>query len=350
MTTLRCIPHKLALLLAPVWLGSTASVVQAQQVCATVTELGSLLHEIGGDKVTVTVFAKGTEDPHFVEPKPSFIKALSQADMFVVVGMSLEAAWLAPLLQNCRNPRVQPGGTGYLDVSTCIQPLEVPTGRVDRSMGDVHPNGNPHFLSDPLNGLKVARLICDKLRELRPNQKSYYEERYASFSEKVSQLLVGEELLKIYKQEDVPKLAVLFERGKLEAFLKSQGHESMLGGWLGVLQPYYGTKVVDDHNIWPYFARRFGLRVMAHLEPKPGVPPTTSKLAAVVELMRTEKVPIVLASAYFDPRHAQFVAGQTGAKVLSMAHQAGARPGTESYLAMVDHNVRQLAEALKEHP
>ena len=314
------------------------------QVCATVPDLGSLAHEVGGDQVSVTVFAKGTEDAHFIEAKPSFIKALSQCDLYLQIGMDLEIGWAPVLLQNARNGAVLPGGRGYIDASRAISPLEVPTGPVDRSMGDVHPLGNPHYLLDPLNGLKVARLIRDKLVELRPDRKPYFEDRYISFNLRLGTALVGEKLAKKY---DVEKLALLYEHGKLAPFLKGQGEASLLQGWLGRMLPHFGTKVVADHNMWPYFARRFGIAVIGFMEPKPGVPPTTKHLGMLVDLMRTERVGAILTVSYYDPRHARFISQQTGARVVNLAHQVGARDGTDDYFAMIDYNVREMAAALE---
>lgn len=313
-------------------------------VCATVADLGSLAREVGGDQVSVTVFAKGTEDAHFIEAKPSFIKALSQCDLYIQVGMDLEIGWAPVLLQNARNAAVLRGGRGYLDASMVIQRLEVPTGPVDRSMGDVHPMGNPHYLLDPLNGLKVARLIRDKLVELRPDRKPYFEDRYIAFSLRLGTALVGEKLAKKY---DIEKLALLYEHGKLAPFLKGQGEASLLGGWLGRMLPHFGTKVVADHNMWPYFARRFGIAVIGFMEPKPGIPPTTKHLGTLVDLVRTERVRAVLTVSYYDPRHAQFISQQTGARIVNLAHQVGARDGTDDYLAMIDYNVREMAAALE---
>ncbi len=337
----------LAFLLAP--MGLVTATVSAQEgatpirVCATVPDLGSLTREVGGDQVSIAVFAKGTEDAHFVEAKPSFIKVLSQCNLYVQVGLDLEIGWARVLLQNARNGAILPGAPGYLDASRVISPLEVPTVPVDRSMGDIHPLGNPHYLLDPLNGLKVARLMRDKLIELRPDKKQYFEDHYASFSRRVGSALVGEKLAKNY---DIEKLAILFERGRLGTFLKEQGEESLLGGWLILMLPYRGARVVDDHNMWPYFARHFGIEVIGHMEPKPGIPPTTSHLRALVERMRAEGVKVVLAASYYDPRHARFISENTGAKVVNLAHQVGAREGTDNYLAMFDYNVRQLAAAL----
>jgi len=314
------------------------------QVAVTVPELGSLVREIGGDQVAVTVFAKGTEDAHFVEAKPSFIKTLSEADLFIQMGMELELGWAPLLQQNARNAKVLRGASGFLDTSSVITPLEVPSGPVDRAMGDVHPAGNPHYLLDPMNGLRVARLIRDKLIDLRPERQKAFDDRYANFRQSLGTALVGEALAKKY---DVEKLALLFEAGKLGDFLKSQGEESLLGGWFGLMMPYRGAKAVSDHNLWPYFARRFGISVIGFLEPKPGLPPTTKHLNELIENMRAQGAKVILANPYFDPRFAQFVAERTGAQVVSIAHMVGARPGTNDYISMVDYDVRQLAAALR---
>jgi ABC-type Zn uptake system ZnuABC Zn-binding protein ZnuA len=314
------------------------------RVAVTVPDLGSLAQEIGGDQVEVTVFAKGTEDFHSVEAKPSFIKTLSEADLFIQMGMEMELGWAPVLQQNARNAKVLPGARGFLDASTAITPLEVRSGPVDRSMGDVHPAGNPHYLVDPINGLRVARLTRDKLGDLRPERQRYFEERYASFRQRLGTALVGEALAQKY---DVEKLALLFEAGKLGDFLKSQGEESLLGGWFALMLPYRGAKAVADHNTWPYFARRFGISVIGFLEPKPGLPPTTRHLNELIETMRAQGVKVILANPYFDPRFAQFVAERTGAQVVSMAHMVGARSGTNDYVSMIDYDVRQLAGALR---
>jgi ABC-type Zn uptake system ZnuABC Zn-binding protein ZnuA len=329
--------------------GFVCSLTQAQesggpiQVAATVPELGSLAREVGGDQVAVTVFAKGSEDPHFVEPKPSLIKALSRADLYIQVGMDIEAGWAPVLLQNARNGKVLPGAPGHLDISTAITPLEVPTGPVDRSMGDVHSSGNPHYLLDPMNGLKAAQLIRDKLSELRPAKKQYFAERYDAFRQRLGRALVGDALARKY---DIERLALLQDQSRLGPYLKQQGDDKLLGGWLGAMLPHDATKVVDDHNVWPYFARRFGFEVIGHMEPLPGVPPTTKHLGELIERMRAEHVRVVMTLAYYDPRHARFVSERTGARVAPLAHQVGAREGTDDYLSMFDYNVRQLVAAL----
>jgi ABC-type Zn uptake system ZnuABC Zn-binding protein ZnuA len=242
--TMRCVVA-LSLWLGPLGLSSAGAQQEPLRVAATVPELGSLAREVGGEHVTVVVFAKGTEDAHFVEAKPSFIKELSQADVYIQVGMELETGWAPVLQQNARNSKILPGAPGYIDASMVITPLDIPTGPIDRSMGDVHPAGNPHYLTDPLNGLKVAQLLRDKFSALRPAQQDYFAERYTTFRKRVGEALVGETLAQKY---DVTKLALLLEHGRLATFLQSQNEANLLGGWLGHMLPYTGTKAVADHH------------------------------------------------------------------------------------------------------
>lgn len=264
--------------------------------------------------------------------------------MFVQVGMELETGYAPVLIKGANNARILPGAKGWVEVAEVITPLEVPTGTVDRSMGDVHPFGNPHFLLDPLDGLKVARLLAERLSALRPGKKAYFDENLAAFQKKIGVLLVGEKLAAKY---DFEKLALLYERGGLGAFLKEQGEEKLLGGWLGQLLPHYGAKAVGDHNLWPYFAQRFGIRLVGYLEPKPGVQPSTKYLAEMVNTMKAENVTLLLRSPYFDEKHSRFVADKSGAKVVVMAHQVGCVEGANDYLAMVQYNVLRLAAALE---
>lgn len=313
------------------------------KICATVPDLGELAKEIGGNKVSVTVFAKGGEDPHFLDAKPGLIKILSQADLLVEVGMELEVGWLPVLVKNARNGNVLPGARGHLDASAAITPLDVPTGPVDRSMGDVHSAGNPHYLLDPINGIRVAGLIRDKLKEFRPSDAPFFDERYASFRKRIGSALVGDLLSAKY---DFEKLAVLFQYGKLGTFLKEQHEDGLLVGWFARMLPYYGVKAVGDHNLWTYFAARFGISVIGFLEPKPGVSPTTGHLGSLIASMQKEGVRIILKSPYFDPKPAEFVAQRTGARIVPMVHQAGAAKGTDDYISMVDYNVQQIVNAL----
>ena len=314
------------------------------KVCATIPDLGSLCKEVGGDEVRVTVFAKGPQDPHFLDARPSFIKELSRADLFVIVGLDLEIGWAPNLWQNARNGKVLPGAEGFLDASSAVAPREVPTsGFLDRSMGDVHPRGNPHFLLDPVCGLNVAAAIRQRLEALRPEKREYFSSRYDAFAKRLSSALVGEKLAAKY---DASKLALLAEHGKLEEFLKGQGDAELLGGWLKRMAPFRGVPVVADHNIWPYFSARFGLDVVGFLEPKPGIAPTTKHLSGLIEKMKSLKIRGIITVPYFDSRHVRFVSEQTGAAAIELAHQCGARTGTDDYISMVEYNVSQVEKVL----
>ena len=312
------------------------------RVCATVPDLAVLVSAVGGDQVTVTAFAKGAEDPHFIEARPSFVRALADADLFIQTGLELEIGWAPVLLKNARNERVLPGAPGFLEAASVITPLEVPSGVVDRSLGDVHPGGNPHFLIDPVCGLKVAEAIRAKLAELRPAAASVFAQRYRDFAKLIGERLFGVELAGKY---DPSKLVLLVERGALMPFLIAQHDELKLAGWLGQVRPFADRKVVADHAVWPYFARTFAFQVVGYLEPKPGIPPTTRHLQELITQMRQQGVGVILTTPFFEPKHARVVAEQTTARIAAMAHQVGALSGTEDYLAFVDHNVQALVQA-----
>ncbi len=342
----RVIPLAAALtLLAAVLPKATAA--QPLEIVATLPDLGSLAREVGGDAVSVTVLAKGVQDPHFVEARPSFIRKLHDADLFIVTGMDLEIGWAPVLVQGARNPKVLPGARGHLDASVVIQPLEVPQGPVDRSLGDLHPAGNPHYLTDPLNAAPVAALIRDRLSELSPDRAAAFQSRYHDFVRRLLERLVGPELADADQPE---RLVRALQEGRLEVWLAEHAGQGRLGGWLGAARAVGGVEAVEDHQLWAYFAQRFGLRLVARLEPFPGIAPTTRHLGQVVEMVRERRVPLLLSSVYFDPRHARWVAERTGARVVRLAHQPGARPGTDDYLATVDYNVKRLIDALETRP
>jgi len=345
-STLRRIAGACLLFLSAASRSDAAASDDKLDVCCTVPSIASIAQEIGGDQVDVTSFLKGAENPHFIDARPSYVKSLSGADLFIQQGLELEIGWAPVILQQARNARVLPGARGFLDVSTVITPLERATGPIDRSMGDVHPNGNPHFMTDPVNGIQVARAIRDKLSELRPEAKSGFELRCAAFEKQVCTALVGEPLASQYPTDTVVKLATLNETGKLREFLEKQGKLAELGGWLGALLPFSGTKAVSDHNSWVYFGRRFGIELAGYLEPKPGISPTTSHLGEIVRLVPAQGVKLILVSPGFDPKSGEFVASKTGARLLLLAHEVHAVEAATSYVAMIDYDVKQIVAAL----
>ncbi|MBL9138820.1 MAG: zinc ABC transporter substrate-binding protein [Verrucomicrobiales bacterium] len=315
------------------------------RVCASTTDLASLASEVGGRRVEIFCFGSGPEDPHELELKPSFTRQLDAADLYLQVGLGIENAWLGRLMATVRNESVKPGGPGNLNIGQGVTPLEGESAR--GKVGSYHEEGNPHYLLDPLEGLKAASAIRDRLARLRPAWKGEFEANYERFRLRLGSLLVGEECA---KQDDVLVLVATFERLKpgpeLDQFLTAH----KLGGWLGTMARFRGRAVVGDHDLWPYFARRTGLTVAGYLEPDPGVPPTTKHLQALVVRMKQEKAHHILTAPYFDQRHVGFVAEKSGARILPMAHQAGARPGTSTYLEMLTLNFGQLIEAFTSAP
>jgi zinc/manganese transport system substrate-binding protein len=336
MTTLRrfALPF---LLLAAAGLAPRLAGADPLRVVATSPDLADLARRVGGDAVAVTALSRGPQDLHFVEPRPSFVKDLHRAELLIQVGMELEGGWLPALLQAARNPAIQPGAAGSLDASAAIAPREVPRSRVDRSMGDVHPFGNPHYLPDPLNGLRVAGAIRDRLSALRPAEAAGFAARHDAFAAALVERLVGPDLA---ARRAPGEIAAAVEAGRLPALLAEDG--TRLGGWLAAVGSGPRRRAVEDHRAWIYFAERFGIELVAALEPLPGIAPTTRHLQQVVERMRAEGVSLILATPYFSPRHAEFVAQRTGARIVELAHQVGSRPGTDDYLSMVDFNVRAL--------
>ena len=262
----------------------------------------------------------------------------------VATGADLEVGWLPPVIATSRNPRIAPGQRGFLEAASAVSDrIGIPTGPIDRSAGDVHAQGNPHFLLDPLNGLAVAEALRDRLGQLHPESAVVFARNCTAFRTALGTALVG---AKLGADLDGAKLALLARHGKLLGFLKEHQREADLGGWLGAMQPFAGAAVAVDHDLYPYFARAFGLRVVEMLEPKPGVPPSARHLVGVAKRMRAAGATAILATPYFDRRCVDSAAEAAGAKVAEMAHQAGSRPDTGTYLTWIDYNVRVVAAAL----
>ena len=317
-------------------------------VVVSTTDLKGIVEAIAGDKLELHCFGKGNQDPHELDILPSYVREMNDADLWIQVGNDIEAAWYPDLIANIKNPKILDGTEGFLDVSKGVTPMEGVVGNV---MGvghtsGVHPSGNPHYLLDPIEGIRTAEAIAARLSQLLPAEKSFFETNLKTFKDQLAIALVGKELA---EKHDIVEFADHYMNDSLETYLKEQGHGIALQGWLGALQPYRGTPVVGDHDLWPYFCRRIGLSVVGYFEPEPGIPPTTKHLQALISQMESESVGIIMSAPYFDDRHAAFVSDHTGAKVLPMCHQSGARPGTEAYFDMVRHNMETIIAALKEN-
>lgn len=318
----------------------------ALRVVTTTTDLADLAREVGGDKVLVASMLDAREDPHAVAQRPAFVAQLRDADLLVVVGLQFEAAWLPKALDDASNPRLRPDSPGFLDASGAIPvPFDaVPAaGGAARPPAGTHPAGNPHYLLDPLAGLDVARRIATRLSALRPEEAAYFDARFADFRKRLAELLAGPELAAKY---DAFELARLAEQGGLDAFLQQHGDAARLHGLLGAMRPFRGRKVVDDHPAWIHFARRYGLELVAHLEPVPGTAPTPTQLQDVIDRMKAGRVKVLIASPGSDPAPAEAVSQATGARIVPLVQQVGGADGADTYLDRTGLDVRAIALAL----
>ncbi len=277
------------------------------KVVTTTTDMQSITEMIGGDKVSVMAIAKGYQNPHFVDPKPSYIISLSNADMFVTVGLDLEIGWSPQLIASSRNSKIQKGSVGYVDASVSVGLLQVPSTS-NRGAGDIHIYGNPHYWLDPLNGKVIGRNIANGLERIDPDNKAYYEANLFKFFRKIDEKMVE---------------------------------------WQAKMAPYKGTKIIAYHNEWVYFERRFGLDIVDFMEPKPGIPPSPSQLVKVIKEVKANNIKIIISSPYFTTSSSDVVAKQTGIKEVTMATSVGAFTPIKDYFDLFDYDIDQVISALK---
>ena len=287
---------------------SRAATAGKIKIVTSTTDLGALAEEIGGDRVEVQSIARGYQDPHFVEAKPSFMLQLRRADLLIVVGLQLEIGWLPPLVTQCGNAKIQPGAPGYFDSSQFAQILEIPTTQVTRAMGDVHPLGNPHYWLDPQNGLRIAQGIAQKFSEMSPGDAAYFGERLKSFQQRIG---------------DAEKR------------------------WDDQMKPYRGRKVVTYHRSWPNLATRFGLNVVDYVEPRAGIPPSPAHLVELIGMMKRENVKVILVEPYFDLKTPNSIAAQTGAQVVVLLPSVGGEKEVTDYFKLFDYDVNLLVRAFQ---
>ncbi len=296
-----------ALVLSFALLGPTpARAASKIQIMTATTDLASLAQEVGGDKVDVESIARGYQDPHFVDAKPSFLLKLKRADLLIVVGLELEIGWLPPLITQSTNPKIQVAAPGYFDASRFAKILEIPSGQVTRAEGDVHPLGNPHYWLDPENGLRIAKGIADKLSEMRPGDAAYFAQRYADFEQRL-------------KQAD--------QR------------------WLQEMKPYEGRKIVTYHRSWPNFADHFHLNVVGYVEPRPGIPPSPQHTVELIQQMKRDNVKVIVVEPYFDLKTPNAIGRETGAQVLVLPPSVGGEKEITDYFKLFDYDITKLKQA-----
>ncbi|MGD1048222.1 MAG: metal ABC transporter substrate-binding protein [Candidatus Krumholzibacteriaceae bacterium] len=277
------------------------------RVATSLTDLASVAESVGGKHVTVISLCKGYEDPHFVPAKPSLMKAIQNADVFVSVGLELDGGWLPLVLPGSRNPKIQPGTAGFVDASEGVDVLEKPSGTVSRAEGDVHPLGNPHYYLDPKNLEIVAGHLAAVFSALDPANATDYSANAKAFGERM---------------------------------------EEALARWQAELAPYKGASVVTFHRNFVYFAERFGLKLFGNVEPKPGIPPTPRHIAELAEAMRQAGVRVVLYQPYYDADASRDVAGKAGGVAVEIPTEVGGTPDATDVLSKFDGIVSSLVKAL----
>src|SRR5262252_4180192 len=300
-----------ALLLAVTLACPGTAFAKKLNVVTATTDLAALAQEVGGEKINVNSIAKGYQDPHFVEAKPSFLLQLRQADLLVVVGLQLEIGWLPPLITQSGNPRIQVGANGYFDASQFAEILEIPSGAITRAMGDVHPLGNPHYWLDPENGRRVAKGIVAKLGEMDAEDAAYFQQRYQDFARRLSEA----------------------EKN-----------------WDAQMKPFRGRKVVTYHNSLPNFAKQFGLEVVGFVEPRPGIPPTPSHTLDVINMMKRDHVKIIMVEPYFDRKTPDSIARETGGTVVEYLPSVGGVKDVTTYFQLFDYDIALLTKAFQANP
>ena len=277
------------------------------KVVTSTTDLHDIAHAVGGDRVDAIHISEGYQDPHFVEAKPSFVLRLKDADVFAFVGLDLEVGWMPLLIDGSRNERIRPNGPGYLDVSRAIPVIDVAQGNVDRSMGDVHPLGNPHYWLDPENGRRIARLFRDKFSALDPAGANAYASNERAFEARLSAAETR---------------------------------------WAPLVADIKGKPIVAWHTSWRYFAEYTGANIVGFMEPKPGVPPSPAYLVGLIQTMKRTGAKVIVMEPFYDRKMADLVAAKTGARVLVLPPSVGGVKGVTDYIGLLDYDVKQLAAAL----
>lgn len=279
------------------------------KVVTTLPDLKYIAEQVGGEFVEVDAIARGYQDPHFVDAKPSFVLKLKSADLFVQVGLDLEIGWVPPLLETSRNKKILYGGEGYLNGSEGVNLLEIPHGDPAqmRAQGDIHIYGNPHYWLDPENGKIIAQNIFENLSKIQPEHAAYFQQNLDHFEMKI---------------------------------------DSAMEVWQSQMAPFTGAKIVAYHNSWPYFEQRFGIEIVDFVEPKPGIPPTPSHTVEIINTMLEQNIKVIIIEPYFDDKAARAIADRTGATVVPIAPMVGAFKEVQTYFDVFDYNITKLSEAL----
>ena len=318
------------------------------KVVTSLTTYAAIAREIVGDRGQVASIAQGDENPHYVQPKPSFVPLLARADLFVTTGLDLEL-WVPALLDKAGNPKIADGAPGYVAAYQGIPLLDVPV-TYSRSQGDIHVYGNPHIWTEPLNGVQIARNILTGLRRVSPENADYFTAREKDFEDRVFRALYGDTLVTILGGQT---LMDLDRQGKLFDFLNQRRYQgaplaNRLGGWLKQGLIFRGKEMACYHKEWDYFSREFGIPCIDYIEPKPGIPPAPRHVRELIDLMRQRHVRVLMSPGYFDHNQIRQVAERTGAKAVIVPSNVGGAPGVNTYFDLINRLVGSLAQAFTE--
>lgn len=335
------------LLIVAAGIGSPPPPSQARKVkvVTSLTSYAAIAREIVGDRGTVSSIAVGDENPHYVQPKPSFVPRLAEADLFVTTGLDLEL-WVPALLDKAANPKISEGGPGYVAAYQGLPLLDVPTS-YSRTQGDIHVYGNPHIWTDPLNGVGIARNILTGLKRVAPQDAAFFTEREQAFEDRVYRGLYGDELVQLLGGAT---LADLDRQGKLFDFLRGRAYQGAplldrLGGWLRQALPFRGQSIACYHKEWDYFSREFQVPCIGYIEPKPGIPPTPRHVRELIERMSRNGVRVLFSTNYYDHNQVQQVAARTGARAVIVPSNVGGAPGVTTYFDLINLWVTELTKA-----
>ncbi len=317
------------------------------KIVTTTTDLAAITRAVVGDRAEVRSITTGREDPHYLQAKPGFILQARDADLWIRIGLELEIGWEGPVLDGSRNARIRPGAPGHLDAAAAVRILDIPTGPVTRAMGDVHPQGNPHYWLDPLNARRIAGAIAERLAALAPADAEAFRNGAAAFQRALDERMFGRALLDAVPAD---RLWAMTDDGTIAAFLAQPENAARAAGWAKKMAPLRGRAMLTYHKSWVYFAHRFGLTVAGELEPKPGVPPTAAHLASLAAHAREVDAAFILQEAFYSPKAAERVAREAGRPVVVVANSVGGQPEATDYLALMDLIVQRVAATTEGRP
>ncbi len=290
------------MILSVIFLNYSYAFAKKINVVTTSTDLKSIAKFIGGDIIKVENITKGYQNPHIVDAKPSYMLKLNKADLFVKVGLDLET-WSQLLEDGARNPQIRFGSSGYVDASIGVELLDIPTTKIDRSLGDIHVFGNPHYWLDPLNSKTIAQNILNGLRRVSPENADYFKENKKCFDNEIDTHLVK---------------------------------------WLRKMKPYSGTKVIAYHKTWSNLAKRFKIKVADYIEPKPGIPASPAHISNLIKKMKAEDIKVIIKEPYYESKVPDFIASKTGASVLTLPTSVEGINGVKDYFALFDYIIDEL--------